>query len=135
MIHGITIGSQPPLTMPGDNCPGQDQKHDYRIIQTLGCSLPKANITLSFDIKSERVYCCKTRIKCNIETGYYPSNQAFKATVIWEPNHHCRVFKVGRLNARMMKFQKQYYFETLTKNETNSGQQQCRYVQLSRPSL
>ena len=54
-------------------------------------------------------------------TRLLSSNQAIKATVFWEPNHHCRIFDVGRYYARMIKFRKRYFLETLENNETNSG--------------
>ena len=50
-----------------------------------------------------------------------PKNHAIKATVIWEPENHCRIFEVGRSHARMIKFQKRHFIETLEINETNSG--------------
>ena len=67
------------------------------------------------------MYSGKFRIKCNIERGYCPLNHANKATVIWEPYNHCPVFDVGRSYARLIKFQKRYFIETLENNETNSG--------------
>ena len=87
-------------------------------MNTLGWPFQLANITHGFEIKSESVYYGKTRIKCNIETGYFPPNHAIKATVIGESNHHCRTFDFCRSNARIIKFQKTFSLEALTNNET-----------------
>ena len=103
------------------NCPGNDSEHEYLVIHTLGWSLQLTNITLIFDVASEHMYYGKVRIKCDIEWGYCPLNHAIKAIVIWEPVTHCRLFDVGRSHARVIKFQKIYFFETLENNETNSG--------------
>ena len=65
------------------------------------------------------MYYNKDRIKCDIDRGYCEPNHAIKATVIWEPQNHCRTFDVGRLFARMIKFQKRYFIKTLEDNETN----------------
>ena len=62
----------------------------------------------------------KDRIKFDIDRGYCEPNHAIKATVIWEPEHHCKIFDVGRSHARMIKFEKLYFIETLENNETNS---------------
>ena len=106
---------------PWANCPGKDPEHEYHVIKTLGWSLQLTNITLTFDVASEHTYYGKVRIKCNIERGHCPPNHAIKATVIWEPENHCRIVDVGRSHARMIKFQKRYSIETLENNETNSG--------------
>ena len=67
------------------------------------------------------MYYGKVRIKCDIERGHCPANQAIQATAIWEPENHCRILDVGRSYARMIKFQKSYIIETFENNETNSG--------------
>ena len=103
---------------PWDHCPGQNPKRESHVIHTLGWSLQLNDITLIFDVKSERVYYGETGMKKDIETGYCPSNYAIKATVIWEPNDQCRIFDVGISNARMIKIQKRNFLETLTDNET-----------------
>ena len=50
-----------------------------------------------------------------------PPYHAIKAPVIWEPNDHRKIVDVGRSNARMVKFQKRCFTETLINNESNSG--------------
>ena len=67
------------------------------------------------------MYYGKVRIKCDLERGHCPANQAIKATVIWEPKNHCRIVAVGRSHARMIQFQQRYFIETLKNNDTNSG--------------
>ena len=67
------------------------------------------------------MYYGKVRTKCDLERGYCPPNHAIKLTVIWEPENHCRIFDVRRSYARMIKFQKRYFVETLENNATNSG--------------
>ena len=67
------------------------------------------------------MYYGKVRMKCDLERGHCPPNHAIKATVIWEPENHCRIFDVGRSYARMIRFQKRYFIETLQNNETNPG--------------
>ena len=90
------------------------------------------NITFSFDVKSESIYYGKTRIKCDLEQGYCPPNHAIKATIFWEPNNHCRISDVGRSYARMIKFQKRYFIETLENNEPNWGHKQYAQMYSSR---
>ena len=106
---------------PWANCPGKDSEHEYHVIHTLGWSLQLTNITLTFDVASEHMYYGKVRIKCDLERSHCPPNHAIKATLIWEPDNHCRIFDVGRSHARMLKFQKRYFIKTLENNETNSG--------------
>ena len=93
-------------------CPGQNPQHEYHVIHKLGWSLQLTKVTLIFDVKSESIYYGKIRNKCDLERGYCPPNHA-KATVIWEPKDHCRIFDVGRSHARMIKFQKRYFIEVL----------------------
>ena len=106
---------------PWANCPGKDPEHENHVIHTLGWSLQLTNITLTFDVASEHKYYGKVCIKWDIKRGYRPPNQAIKATVIREPEKYCRIFDVGRSYARMIKFLKRYFIETLENNETNSG--------------
>ena len=106
---------------PWPNIPGKDPEHEYHVIHTLGWSLQLTNITLTFDVASEHMYYGKFRVKCNQERVHCPPNHAIKATVIWEPENHCRIFDVGRSYARMIKFPKRYFIEALEYNETNSG--------------
>ena len=80
---------------PWAKCVGKNPEHEYLVIHTLAWSLQLNNITLSFDVKSELIYYGKTRIKCDLEHGYCPPNHAFNATVIREPNNHCRIFDVS----------------------------------------
>ena len=80
---------------PWANCPGKNHQNEYHVIHTLGWSLQLTNITLTFDVASEHMYYGKDRIKCDIDRGYCEPNHAIKATVIWEPEHHCKIFDVG----------------------------------------
>ena len=102
-----------PTDNPWANCPGKDPEHEYYVIHTLGWSLQLSNITLTFDVASEHMYYGKVRIKCDMEQGHCPPNYAIKATVIWEPENHCRILGVGRSYARMIKFQKRYFLKHL----------------------
>ena len=61
-----------------------------------------------------------------------PPNHAIKAIVIWEPKIHCRIFDVGRSHARMIKFQKRFFIETLENNETNCGHKHLPHMYSSR---
>ena len=106
---------------PWANCPGKNPEHEYHVIQTLGWSLHLLNIKLSFDVKSESIYYGKTCTKCDLEGGYCPPNQAIKATVNWELNNHCRLFDVCKSYARIIKFQKRFFIETLENSESNPG--------------
>ena len=117
---------------PLANCPGKNPEYKYHVIHTLRWSLQLTNITFSFDVKSESIYYGKMRIKCDLERNYCPPNYAIKATVIWEPENHCRIFDIGRSYARMIKFQKRYFIETLKNNETNSGHKHNAHVYSSR---
>ena len=110
---------------PWAYCPGKNPEHEYHVIHTLGWSLQITNITLTFDVASEHMYYGKVRIKGDIERGYCAPNHAIKATVIWEPENHCRIFDVGRSYPRMIKFQKRYFVETLENNETNPVTTTC----------
>ena len=80
---------------PWANSPGKDPENDYHVVHTLGWSLQLTNITLTIDVASEHMYYGKVRIKCDLERGQCPPNHAIKATVIWEPENHCRIFDVG----------------------------------------
>ena len=117
---------------PWANCPGQNPQHEYHVIPTLGWSLQLTNITLNFDVKSKSIYYGKIRIKFDLERSYCPPNHAIKATVIWEPENHCRIFDVGRSYERMIKFQKRYFIETLENNETNTGHKHKAHMFYSR---
>ena len=75
---------------PWANCPGKDSEHEYHVIHTLEWSLQLTNIALPFDIASEHMYYGKVRIRCNLERDHCPPNYAVIATVIWEPENHCR---------------------------------------------
>ena len=88
------------------NCLGKKPEHEYHVIHTLGWSLQLTNITIFFDVKTENIYYGKILIKSDLERGYRPPNHAIKASVIWEPENHCRIFDVGRSYARMIKFPK-----------------------------
>ena len=105
---------------PWANCSRRNPEYKYHVIHTLGWSLQLKNITLTFDVKSENIYYRKIRVNYDLERGYCPPNRAIKATVIWEPENHCRIFDVGRSYARMIKFQKRYFIEVIENNETNS---------------
>ena len=117
---------------PQATCPGKDPERDYHVNHTLGWSLQLTNITLTFDVASEHMYYSKIRIKCDIERGHCPPNHAIKATVIGEPENYCRIFDVGGSYARMIKFQKRYFIETLENNETNSGHKHNAHLNSSR---
>ena len=91
---------------PWANCPVKNHEHEFHIIHTLGWSFQLTNITLYFDVATEHMYYGKVCIKCDLERSYCPPNHAFKTTVIWEPENHCRILDVGRSYARMFKFQK-----------------------------
>ena len=117
---------------PWANCPGKDPEHEYHVIHTLGRSLQLTNITLTFDVATEHMYYGKARINCDIERGHCPANNAMKATIIWEPKNHCRIFDVGRSHARMIIFQKRYFIKRLENNEASSGHKQMPHMYSSR---
>ena len=71
-------------------------------------------------------------IKCDLERGHCPPNHAIKATVIWEPENHCRIIDVGRSHARLIKLQKRFFIETLENNKTNSGHRHMPHMYSSR---
>ena len=83
-------------------------------------------------MKSEGIHYGKSRIECNLERGYCPPNHAIKETVIWEPNNYCRIFDVWRSYARMIKYQKRYFMETLEYKESNSGHKHNAHMYSSR---
>ena len=95
-------------------------------------SLQLTNVTLTFDVASEHMYYGKDRIKCDIDRGYCEPNHAIKATVIWQPQDHCRIFDVRRSRARMIKFQNRYFIETLENNETNKVHEHEAHMYSSR---
>ena len=113
IIHVIIIGSPMPQIIPGLTVPEKQTEYEYHVNHTLGWSLQLTNITLTFDAASDYLYYGKVRIKCDLEQGHCPSNHAIKATGFWKPENHCRIFDVGRSHARMIKFQKSYFIETL----------------------
>ena len=78
------------------------------------------------------MYYGKVCIKCDLERGHCPPNHAIKATVIWEPENHCRIIDVGRSHARLIKLQKRFFIETLENNETNSGHRHMPHMYSSR---
>ena len=117
---------------PWAKFPRKNPEHEYIVIHTLGWSLQLTNITLTFDVASEHMYYGTVCIKCDIERGYCSPNPAIKATVIWEPENHCRIFDVGRSYARMIKLQKRYFIETLENNETISGHKHNAHMYSSR---
>ena len=114
------------------NCPGKHPEHKYHVIHTLGWSLQLTNITLTFDVATERMYYGKIRINCDIERGHCPPNYAIKATIIWEPENHCQIFDVGSSHARMIKFQKRYFIETLENKETSNVHKHLPHMYSSR---
>ena len=77
------------------------------------------------------MYYGQVGIKSDIERGYCPANHAIKATVVWEPENHCRIFVVGKSYARMIKSQKHYFVETLKNNKTNSGHKHMPHMYFS----
>ena len=117
---------------PWANCPGKSPQYEYHVIHTIGWTLQLTKITLTFDLATEHMYYGKDRIKCDIERGYCEPNHAIKAVVIWEPEHHCKIFDVGRSHARMIKFQKRYFIETLENNETIRRHQHEAHMYSSR---
>ena len=121
---------------PWANCPGKGSEHKNYVIDTLGLSLQLANITLTFDVASEPMYYGKVRKKCDIERCYCHAikkdDHAIKTTVICDSENHCLNFDVGRSYARMIKFQKLYFIETLENNEYNSGQKHNAHMYSSR---
>ena len=117
---------------PWAKCPGKNAEHEYHVIHTLGGSFQLNNITHTCDVASEHMYYGKVRSKCDLERGHCPPNHAIKATVIWEPEHHCRIFDVGRSHARIINFQKRYFIETFENNETNSGHKHNAHMYSSR---
>ena len=72
-------------------------------------------------MKSESIDYGKTRIKFDLEKGYCHPNHDIRATVIWEPDNHSRILYVDKSYARMIKFEKHNFFETLENNESNPG--------------
>ena len=95
--------------------------HEYHLFHTLGWSLHLTNITLSFDVKSEKICSGKTGIKGDLERGNCPPNHSIKATAMWEPNNHFRNFDDGRSYARTVNFRKRYFNEALADNKTSRG--------------
>ena len=83
------------------NCPGKDPENEYYVIHTIGWSLRLTNITLSLT-SNQNFFLEKHALNLILREAI--ALQAIKATVIWKPNIHCRIFGVGRSYPRMIKF-------------------------------
>ena len=95
---------------PQSNCNGgrRLQNRVNLIDWTLGLS----EVPLILNLETNEVSLDVTKLPCNIERGYCDPTALNKATIVWEPETHCRLFKMIRFDAFMVKYQKRYWIET-----------------------
>ena len=79
--------------------------------------LEKAQLTRDF--KDDAIIYQGLGLPCKNDQGYCDPTTRTQATVVWVPEHTCTTFQVAKRDARMIKYHRKQFFESIPFEDLN----------------
>ena len=64
------------------------------------------------------------RLPCKNDQGYCDPTTRTQATIVWFPEDTCTTFQVAKIHARMIKFHKKCFIESIPHEQVNPSRKQ-----------
>ena len=81
-------------------------------IDILDWPLEIKEISLILNLETEEISYMGTKLPCDLRKGECLPTPFTKATIVWEPQTHFKLFELIRFDAFMVKYQDRYWIET-----------------------
>ena len=81
-------------------------------IDILDWTLEIKEVSLILNLDTEEISLMGTKLICDLQKGECQATLCTKATIVWEPKTHCKLFELFRFDAFMVKYQGLYWIET-----------------------
>ena len=77
-------------------------------VDLLNWTLELSSVSLILNLETNKISLDGTEFPCNIEKGYCHPTALTKATLVWEPEVHCKLFETIRFDAYTVKYGNRY---------------------------
>ena len=85
-------------------------------------------IQLTRELKDNKIIYQGIKLPCKNDQGYCDPTTRTQATFVWFPEDTCTTFQVAKINARMIKFHKKYFIESIPFDTVNARQIRSRNI-------
>ena len=92
------------------NCMKGSRKQNR--IDILDWTLEIKEVSLILNVDTEEISYMGTKLPCDLRKGECLPTLFTKATIVWQPQTHCQLFKLIRFDAFLVKYQDRYWIET-----------------------
>ena len=79
-------------------------------------------LQLTSDLKDDTKFYQGVRLLCKIDQRYCDPTTRTQATIVWFPEETCTIFQVAKIHARMIKFHKVFFLESIPFEDVNPDQ-------------
>ena len=112
LVYDYTNSMWLPSAMqnPQSNCLKGPRKQNR--IDILDWTLEIKEVSLLLNLDTNEISLMGIKLPCDHQKGECPPTSFTKATIVWEPQQHCRLFELIRFDAFMVKDQERYWIET-----------------------
>ena len=95
---------------PQSNCLKRPRKQNG--IDILDWTLEIKEVSLIINLDTNEISPTGTKLPCDQQKRECLPTSFTKVTIVWEPQQHCQLFELIRLDAFMVKYQERYWIET-----------------------
>ena len=104
------------------NCRADPKNKGYQEIMFFDWKIQLEKVQLTRDLKDDTILYQGTRLPFKNDQGYCDTTTRTQATIVWFPEDTCTVFQVAKIHARIFKFHKKYFIESIPYGEVNPDQ-------------
>ena len=83
------------------------------------CKIQLEKVQLTRDLSDNTMIYQGIRLPCKNDQGYCDPTTRTQATSVWFPEDTCTTFQVAKTHARMIKFHKKFFIETIPYEQVN----------------
>ena len=84
--------------------------------------IPLEKVQLTLNLKYDTIIYQGVILPCKNDRGYCDPTTRTQATIVWFPEDTCTTFQVAKIHARMKKFHKNFFFESIPFEDVNPDQ-------------
>ena len=116
---GAHIGINDP-----SNCKADTKNKGYQEIKFFDWKFQLEKLQLTRDLSDNTMIYQGIRLPCKNDQGYCDPTTRTQATIVWFPEDTCTTFQVAKIHARMIKFHKKYFKESIPYEQINPSRKQ-----------
>ena len=99
-----------------------DTKKGYQEIMFFVWKIQFEKVQLTRDLKDDTIIYQEIRLPCKNEQGHCDRTTRTQATIVWFPEDTSTTFEIAKIHARMIKFHRKIFIESIPLEDVNPDQ-------------